>query len=399
MSFRSPPYRAEHLGSLLRPEKLLQIRRAIHNGTAPISDLPAIEQSSIREATQLQIDLNFHGITDGEYGRHMFWGTFFPSLNGMTQITNPPREIFRPYAPDVAAFLEEDAVPGETVICTGKISHTGKSSYIDQYTFLRSIVPEGWREGIKLTLAAPTWYHLRYREGKAYPSDVYKNDAEYFSDIAAAYRTELSILYDAGLRNVQIDDPNLAYFCSEKMLHSWPLDSANTHTPDEVFNSYIGLYNACLLSKPRDMHVGIHLCRGNFVGSRHFSEGGYDRIATRLFQNLNVDTFYLEYDTERAGGFEPLKELPRDKNVVLGVVSSKFPTLEGKGEMVRRVREAAEFVAKSGEGRDAALKRMGVSPQCGFASHEEGNALGWGDMVEKLRLVRSVADEVWPGEY
>jgi len=151
----------------------------------------------------------------------MFWGTFFPSLNGMKEIYGPDASIFREYVPDIAAFLEEEKVPGESVICDGKISHTGKSSYIDQFEFLKSITPKDRHGDIKMTLAAPNWYHLRYKEGKAYPKDVYSSDEEYFADIAKAYRTELKILYDAGLRNVQVDDPNLA--CESRInSHSAP---------------------------------------------------------------------------------------------------------------------------------------------------------------------------------
>jgi len=249
-----------------------------------------------------------------------------------------------------------------------------------------------------MTLAAPNWYHLRYKEGKAYPKDVYSNDEEYFGDIAKAYQQELKILYDAGLRNAQVDDPNLAYFCSDKMIEGWKKDPANTRTIDDLFDAYIKFYNDCF-QRPSDMHLGIHLCRGNFVNSRHFSEGGYDRIARKLFTELNASTYYLEYDTSRAGGFEPLKELPKNKNVILGVITSKFPELEDKEEMKERIFKAAEFVASgSGESKEEALQRLGVSPQCGFASHEDGNLLGYEDMVKKLKLVRQIADEVWPGQ-
>ena len=147
------------------------------------------------------------------------------------------------------------------------------------------------------------------------------------------------------------------------------------------------------------MHIGVHLCRGNFVNSRHFSEGGYDRIATKLFRDLNVNTYYLEYDTARAGGFEPLRQLPKNKNVVLGVITSKFPELEDVEEMKQRVMSAADVVAEgNGETREESLKRLGVSPQCGFASHSAGNALGYEDMIAKLKLVRELADSIWPGE-
>lgn len=197
---------------------------------------------------------------------------------------------------------------------------------------------------------------------------------------------------------MQVDDPNLAYFCDEKMLAGWKADKLNKHSPDQQLDAYIRFYNECF-KRPSDMHLGVHLCRGNFVKSQHFAEGAYDRIAKTLFQDLNVSTYYLEYDTPRAGGFEPLKFLPKDKKVILGVVTSKFPKLEDKQEMVSRVYKAADFVAEgAGESRQDALKRLGVSPQCGFASHADGNSLGWDDMVNKLKLVRSIADEVWPGQ-
>lgn len=168
---------------------------------------------------------------------------------------------------------------------------------------------------------------------------------------------------------------------------------------DDLLESYIGLYNDCISSRPADMHLGIHLCRGNFAYSRHFSEGGYERIAAKLFNQINADTYFLEYDTDRAGGFEPLKELPAHKNVVVGVVTSKFPELEDVGRMRERVFQAADFVAAgAGQTREQALRRMGVSPQCGFASHHLGNSVTREDMVNKLKLVRELAESIWPGE-
>ncbi|KAK8209624.1 hypothetical protein IWZ01DRAFT_325056 [Phyllosticta capitalensis] len=394
-----PPYRAEHLGSLLRPKELLEKRQAVHEGKLKPEVLKPVEQASIKTAVEKQVELGYRGLTDGEYGRHMFWGSFWPTLEGMKEVQQPSLDMFRTYVPDMAAFLETNHVPGETVICVGKIKHTGKSSYIDQVEYLKTLVPkERWGE-IKLTLAAPNWYHLRYREGQAYPTDVYSSDEEYFGDIAKAYQTELDILYKAGIRNVQYDDPNLAYFCSEKMLDGWKNDSRNKHNADDTLDAYIKLYNDCIAKVPEDMHIGIHLCRGNFVGSRHFAEGAYDRIATKLFRTLNASTYYLEYDTSRAGGFAPLAELPAHKNVVLGVVTSKFPELEDKEEMKRRVHEAADVVAKGrGQTREQALKSLGVSPQCGFASHEQGNLIDWNGMWNKLQLVRQIADDIWPGE-
>lgn len=183
------------------------------------------------------------------------------------------------------------------------------------------------------------------------------------------------------------------------MIAGWNQDPLNKVSTEEQLDKYIKLYNDCLATRPADMHVGVHLCRGNFVNSRHFSEGGYDRIAVKLFKSLNVDTYYLEYDTPRAGGFEPLKELPKNKNVILGVVTSKFGTMEDKEEMKKRIYKAAEFVAAgNNESVEEALKQCGVSPQCGFASHHSGNAINRDDMIKKLKLVREIANEIWPGE-
>ncbi|KAL1639924.1 hypothetical protein SLS58_007512 [Diplodia intermedia] len=396
---RNPPFRAEHLGSLLRPKDLLDKKAEVQEGKAHAADLKPLEDAAIKDIVAKQQEWGYRALSDGEYRRHMFWGSFFPGLDGMKEVQQPSLDMFRTYVPDMAAFLETNHVPGETVICTGKISHTGQSTYVDQVEYLKTLLPkERWGE-IKLTLAAPNWYHLRYREGQAYPADVYSSDEEYFADIAKAYQTELDILYKAGLRNVQYDDPNLAYFCSEKMLQGWKEDGRNKYSADELLDVYIKLYNDCISKAPADMHVGIHLCRGNFIGSRHFAEGAYDRIATKLFRDLNMQTYYLEYDTPRAGGFAPLAELPANKNVILGVVTSKFPEMEDKEEMKRRIYEAADVMAKgAGQSKEKALNRIGVSPQCGFASHASGNLIDHEGMAKKLKLVRQIADEVWPGQ-
>ncbi|KAJ6011282.1 hypothetical protein N7451_002694, partial [Penicillium sp. IBT 35674x] len=393
-----PPFRAEHLGSLLRPQQLLDVKIAHEAGKVSDSELAKVEDKEITDIVNTQLKLGYPAASDGEYRRHMFWGTFFPGLDGFEEITEFETSIFRSYAPDIAAFLEAGHKPGETVICTGKIKHVG-STYVDQFKYLASQVPADQVKNLKITLAAPNWYHLRYVEGKAYPKDVYSTDEEYFGDIAKAYQAELKILYEAGCRNVQYDDPNLAYFCSEKFLDGFKADPLNVYTADELFEKYIKLYNDCFIGIPEDMHIGVHLCRGNFVGSRHFSEGGYDRIAIKLFQELNVHTYYLEYDTERAGGFEPLKHLPTHKNVILGVVTSKFATMEDKEEMKTRVINAAKIIAEGNNiSLEAALNQVGVSPQCGFASHREGNAIDWDGMINKLQLVRDIANDIWPNQ-
>jgi methionine synthase II (cobalamin-independent) len=183
------------------------------------------------------------------------------------------------------------------------------------------------------------------------------------------------------------------------MIEDFNNDKLNKTTADELFDKYINVYNQIMTKCPEGMHVGVHLCRGNFVKSRHFTEGAYNRIAERLLQHLNIHTLYLEFDTERAGGFQPLQYLPANKNVILGVVSSKYPALEDLDKTVARVREAAKWVAEgSGKSEKEALNQLCVSPQCGFASHSSGNAITWDDMLAKMKLVRQVADQVWPGE-
>ncbi|RSH83788.1 hypothetical protein EHS25_005403 [Saitozyma podzolica] len=439
MASRNPPFRAEHLGSLLRPAELLKTRGAFEAGKASAADLKAEEDKAVREIVNTQVELGYRAVSDGEYRRGVFWGTFFQTLEGMTEVQNPPLDIFRKYVPDVAGFLEKGG-PGQSCLCTGKIRHTGKSSLVDEWLYTNSLLPADRRGEAKLTMISPVWYHLRYSEGKAYPPDVYGSEEEYFADIAKAYSTELGILYDAGVRNVQIDDPlfachvlefvivvighggcfrrrprrqprtmtacnrpvapaDSADFCSEKMIEGWDQDPTNSRTLDELLDLYIKCYNDSIAAHKDKMHFGLHICRGNFRGSRHFSEGGYDRIAIKLFQQLHVSTYYLEYDTPRAGGFAPLQHVPKDKNVILGVITSKFPNMEDKEEMRKRVYEAAEVMAKgTGQSREQALERIGVSPQCGFASHEEGNAIKYPDMINKLKLVREIADEIWPGQ-
>lgn len=185
-------------------------------------------------------------------------------------------------------------------------------------------------------------------------------------------------------------------FCSQKFRDGWAADPDNTGTVEDLFDAYIALYNDTLAGLPSDLHTGIHLCRGNFIGGRHFAEGAYDVIAKKLFENLAVNTFYLEYDTDRAGGFEPLKFLPKDKNVVLGVISTKVRELEDKEVVKKRVYQAADVIAEGGgEGREEALKRVCVSPQCGFSTHESGYPLSLEEEKAKLGLVRQIADEIW----
>ncbi|KAL5363257.1 hypothetical protein BJX96DRAFT_155413 [Aspergillus floccosus] len=319
---------------------------------------------------------------------------------GTIRLEDAEASMFRLYHPDVVSLIEKDrkVMPGDSVIAGSKLSWNPATarSNLHELRLVQAALPESeWRH-IKLTMITPAWFHMRYKQGKAYTSDAYANDAEYFRDVAKVYQAELAALYAVGLRNVQFDDPGMAYFCSKAFRQGWAEDKDNIGSVEDLLDAYIQLYNDCLSQLPDDMHTGIHLCRGNFIGGRHFAEGSYDLIAKKLFENLNVSTFYLEYDTERAGGFEPLKFLPKNKNVVVGVISTKLRELEDKEAMKERIYKAAEFVsAGSGESREEALKRICVSPQCGFSTHESGYPLSVEDEKTKLALVRQLADEIW----
>ena len=412
-----PPFRAEHMGSLLRPQKLLNVRETIRTKSISPEEagLPDIEREAVGRIVKEQLDLGFKAVTDGEYTRTRFWGLFWDELKGTTRLQDAEASMFRLYHPDVVSLIEKDrkVMPGDSVIATGKIKNPGTKSNLHELQLVQSFVPNNEWGNIKLTMITPAvskisvsdisiidigkqWFHMRYKSGRAFTPGAYQSESEYFADVAKAYEVELRNLYDAGLRNIQFDDPGLAYFCSDKFRNGWSQDSDNNGSVDDLLDTYIKLYNDSIAKIPADMHSGVHLCRGNFIGGRHFAEGGYDIIASKLFRELNVNTFYLEYDTDRAGGFEPLKHLPRNKNVIIGAISTKLRQLEDKEEVKQRIYEAADFIAEgSGQTREEALKRIGISPQCGFSTHESGYPLSFEDQRKKLALVRLIADEIW----
>ncbi|KAH7311309.1 5-methyltetrahydropteroyltriglutamate-homocysteine methyltransferase [Stachybotrys elegans] len=398
----TPPYRAEHLGSLLRPQKLLDVRARMRDEglSSEEAGLLEVETQAVGQVVKKQRDLGIPAIGSGEYTRTRFWGLMWDEFEGTVRLQDADASMFRLYHPDVVCLIEKDThiMPGDSVIAGGKLSHNPElsQSNLHELKLVQQFVPkEEWHK-IKLTMITPAWFHMRYKQGKAYAPEAYANDAEYFQDVAKVYQAELKQLYDAGLRNVQFDDPGMAYLCSKEFRDGWAADSDNIGTIEDLLDAYIALYNDCLANLPADMHTGIHLCRGNFIGGRHFATGSYDMIAQKLFQKLDVNTFYLEYDTERAGGFEPLQFLPKNKNVVVGVISTKLAQLEDKEEMKSRVRNAAEWVAKGWEETvEEALKRVCVSPQCGFSTHESGYPLNDEEETKKLALVREIADEIW----
>jgi len=396
------PFRAEHMGSLLRPDNLLKIRATIRDKgvSAEEAGLPAVEKQAVAEVVALQREAGYKAVNSGEFNRTRFWGQMWDEFVGTTALQEADASMFRLYHPDVVSLIEKDrhVMPGDSVVANAKLSHDpAKSrSNMHELKLVQAALPESEWPNIKLTMITPAWFHMRYKQGRAYTPEAYSSDADYFADVAKVYNAELKMLYDAGLRNVQFDDPGMAYFCSDKFRDGWAADKDNIGTVDDLCDAYIKLYNDSVRGLPADLHTGIHLCRGNFIGGRHFAEGGYDVIAKKLFQDLELNTFYLEYDTERAGGFEPLKFLPKNKNVVVGVISTKLRELEDKEATKQRIFKAADFVAEGrGESRDEALKSVCISPQCGFSTHETGYPLSVDDQKKKLGLVRQIADEIW----
>ncbi|KAI0699462.1 UROD/MetE-like protein [Cytidiella melzeri] len=390
-----PPFRAEHLGSLKRPAKLLEKRDAFDKKEISAEELKNTEDEAIKAIVQMQREVGIKSITDGEFRRHMFFDGVFDNMEGMEHVPEVPLYMFMEYVPDYIAFKKWEFKGADSYICKGKLKRT-KPFYVPQFEQLKAFTKPEEHAGLKITMCAPEWYHLRHGE-YAYDKNIYKNDAEYFADIAVAYQEEIQALYEAGCRNIQIDDPLLAYFCAESMIKGME-ERGIDH--EAILDTYIKAYNDCLKGHPKDMTVGLHLCRGNFRGGMHFSEGGYDRIAIKLFTQIDVDVYYLEYDTERAGTFEPLKHLPKHKVVVLGLITSKFPKLEDPVELKKKIHAAAEVIAGGTEKRsfEEAMNQICISPQCGFASHAEGNPVTEEDVKRKLALVVQTAKDVWPSD-
>ncbi|KZO97852.1 UROD/MetE-like protein [Calocera viscosa TUFC12733] len=381
---RPPPCRAEHVGSLLRPPRLIDAHTRFARGTLTQAELDKCVAEEVGAIVRFQQQLGFKCVTDGEFGRYMFYDGFFDGLEGMELVRDPSPELFQDWLPHYAKFKQGGPwKPVKTWRAAGKI---GKSThqYLKWFNLIKHhVAPEDVRF-IKMTMISPDWYHITMGSN-AYSKEAYADDDAYFMDIAAAYRRELAALYAAGCRNVQIDAPLLAAFCSEHMRAALRRDG---YDPDERLDWYLGWFNVCLGERPGDMVVGVHLCRGNSQG-QHFYEGGYEAIAQRLFNKLEVDCFYLEYDSPRAGGLEPLRYLPAGKTAILGLISTKTPEMEDPARIKVLLDEAARIIGDEGK------ERLCLSPQCGFASRIEGNPVTQEVVERKLRLVAEIAQEVW----
>ncbi|KAJ7258411.1 methionine synthase, vitamin-B12 independent [Mycena haematopus] len=394
----APSFRADQVGSLLRPAALLEARKAqnVYLDTALSSEIADATKAAIADVVQKQLELSIRPITSGEYERTMFYSGFFEKLDGMTLTKGLPLpDGFRTGFPTSYALLKLGRTVREAIIATGPIRRTAPV-YLEAWEMLKAVTPpEHWGE-CKMALPSIAFEHIQLAPGTAWAPGVYADDRAYFTDLAVAYRAELKELYNAGLRHVQIDDPNLSFFIADSFQGGCRTDGVNI---DELFDLYMWAHNEMLRDRPVGMRIGMHICRGNMPAFHDIVKGSYESIAEKVFTKLDYDQFYLEYEDERSGPFAPLRFLPEGKSVVLGVVSTKTGELEDIDVLQARVREAAEVIAK-GQGRSAeeVLKdTLAVSPQCGFASINVnvGKGVTEETMWAKLILLRDLARRLW----
>ena len=359
---RSPPFRAEHVGSLLRPPELLAKRHA----GATEEELLAAEDAAIVEAIRLQEEVGLQSITDGEFRRGKYFTHFAKAVDGFATTEGS------------ITFHDESGEPMRytTDVIVGRLRRV-RGIATDEFAFVR----EHTARTPKVTLPDPaSQHHFRYQKGVS--DAAYPDLDELFADVARIYREELAELADLGATYVQLDDVAFPLLCDDR--HRAEVQ-ADGYDPDELLERYVELTNEALADRPPSLTVAMHLCRGNNQG-KWLGEGDYEPVAEQVFGRVAVDALLLEYDTERAGGFEPLRFLAPDTTVVLGLISTKTPLLERKDDVLRRIDEASSFVP---------LERLAVSPQCGFASVEEGNPVSPDDQRRKLELVVDVAETVW----
>ncbi|HWM84620.1 MAG TPA: 5-methyltetrahydropteroyltriglutamate--homocysteine S-methyltransferase [Kofleriaceae bacterium] len=365
---RAIPFRADHVGSFLRPPELLAARERFARGEIDREVLRSVEDEAIRGVVGLQENVGLQGVTDGEFRRTFFHIDFLEQLSGV--VTKGEVTVkFHTRSGDV------DFAP-PVLRVTGRVAHERPIQVAD-FEFLAATT----RRTPKVSIPSPTMLH--FRGGRAaISSEAYPELDAFFDDVAAAYREELRALAAAGCRYVQLDDTNLAYLCDPKMREGV---EARGDDPAELPRRYARFINAALADRPAELTVCIHLCRGNFK-SAWVAEGGYEPVAEALFGDLAVDGYFLEYDDARSGDFSPLRFVPPGKRVVLGLVTSKVAALESADQLARRIDEAAGFVP---------LEQLALSPQCGFSSTVHGNQIQPGDQIAKLRLVVETARRVW----
>lgn len=360
-----PPFRADHVGSLLRPAALRQAFRDHYAGAIDSARFAEIQNRCIRDAVALQEEVGLNVVTDGEFRRGSYWARFVERVDGF--------EI----KPAVFSFRDDH---GHEVAFTApyaarKLKRTGPLA-LDEFVFLR----DATKLTPKITIPAPSTMHF-YRCTDFADKAAYPDDDSFFADLTAIFRAEVAELIEAGCRYIQMDEVAVALLCDPAIRQK--VEAAG-HRPDELVDRYIQDINDVVENAPADVVFGVHMCRGNFKG-HYLAAGGYESVAERFFSQTRVNHFLLEYDTERAGDFAPLRFV-KDKGVVLGLVSSKVAALENLDALKRRTDEASRFVD---------LDRLAISPQCGFASTVAGNPITEADERAKLELVVAAAHAIW----
>ena len=367
MSHVNPPFRADHVGSLLRPTSVHEARAQAAAGEISGEQLREVEDREIARAVEHVESIGMRAITDGEFRRAWFHLDFLQQLDGVAVTGNIASS-------SDSADTVHMTPPKLSVV--GPLRHA-RDIQVRDFEYLASVATQT----PKVSIPSPTMVH--FRGGRAaIDIDTYPDLEQFFDDLAACYRAEIAALYAAGARYIQMDDTNLAYLCDPEMRQG-AIERGDD--PDELPRSYAELINKAIADAPDDLTTAVHLCRGNYR-STWFAEGGYEPVAEVLFNELNVDAYFLEYDDERSGDFAPLRHVPADKTVVLGLITSKRPELEDAADIVARIEQASAYVP---------LQQLCLSPQCGFASTVEGNEMTEEQQWAKLAHVVAIAERVW----
>ena len=365
------PFRLDHVGSFLRPERLKEARAKFNAGEITAEELERVENEEIIALIEKEKELGLKSVTDGEFRRAFWHLDFLENLDGVELVEVEHFSV---------QFKDKDVKP-KTLRIVGKVDFSENHPFVKHFKFLKEHAGD---TPVKLTIPSPSMLHLitQVREKNYVPIERYKdNEALFFDAVVEAYRKALQCFYDLGCRNIQLDDTSWGEFCALDKREAY---EARGFDLEQIARDYVDVLNRVIEWKPEDLVVNMHICRGNFR-STWFSSGGYEPVAKTLFGHCRVDGFFLEYDSDRAGDFTPLRYI-KDQKVVLGLITSKSGDLEDKGEVIARIKEASQYVP---------LEQLCLSPQCGFSSTEEGNILTIEAQWDKLKLIDEIVHEVW----
>ena len=365
------PFRLDHVGSFLRPERLKEARAKFNDGEITVEELERVENEEIIALIEKEKELGLKSVTDGEFRRAFWHLDFLENLDGVELVEVEHFSV---------QFKDKDVKP-KTLRIVGKVDFSEDHPFVKHFKFLKEHAGD---TPVKLTIPSPSMLHLitQVREKNYVPIERYKdNEALFYDDVVAAYRKALQCFYDLGCRNIQLDDTSWGEFCALDKREAY---EARGFDLEQIARDYVDVLNRVIEWKPEDLVVNMHICRGNFR-STWFSSGGYEPVAKTLFGHCRVDGFFLEYDSDRAGDFTPLRYI-KDQKVVLGLITSKSGDLEDKDEVIARIKEASQYVP---------LEQLCLSPQCGFSSTEEGNILTIEAQWDKLKLIDEIVHEVW----